>query len=82
MGLESALNNLQTFLFSDCSGAMFCKEFRAISLLCYKMSVYKLTKSNTPSMATFTFWNDSIVADPETHHKLKYFFKCCLKKFM
>ena len=69
-------------LFSDCSGVMFCKEFRAISLFCYKMSVCNLTKNNTPLLAYFTFWNDSIVTNFETHDKLKYFFKRCLKKFL
>ena len=82
MGLESALSNPQTVLFSGCSGVMFCKEFWAISLLCYKMSVYNLTKNNTPSLAYFTFWNYSIVTDPETHQKLKYFFNRFLKKFL
>ena len=66
MGLESALNNPQTFLFSDSSGVMFCKEFRATILFCYKMSVWNLTKNITPSLACFTCRNDSIVTDPKT----------------
>ena len=77
MGLESALNNPQIFLFSDCSGVIFCNEFWAISLLCYKTSVSNLSKNSTPSLAYFTFSNDSIVTDRETRHKLKYFFKGC-----
>ena len=82
ISLESALNNPQAFLFSDCSGVTFCKKFWAISLFCYKMSVCSLTKNNTPLLTYFKFWNDSIVTDFETHDKLKYLFKPCLKKFL
>ena len=50
---------------------MFCKEFWAIILICYKMSICNLTKNNTPLLAYFIFLNGSRVADPETRHKLK-----------
>ena len=62
---------------------MFSKEFRAISFICYKMSVCNLTKNNTPSLTCFAFSNDSIVTDPETRHKLKHFlFKLHLTNIM
>ena len=52
---------------------MFCKTFRVISSICYKMSVCNLAKNKTSSLTCITFSNDSIVTDPEKRHELKHF---------